>query len=110
LPVETRISQPASAVSMAGASLSTARPGERRDVDARRPGDAGQLAVDLLGELRSPVLVDQVPLVEGEHEGAAGLHDHGDHALVLLADRLAGVEQHDRDLGGVDGACVRSEE
>ena len=74
------------------------------DVDPDRPRDAPQFPLDLLVEEVAAVVVDEVPLVEGEDEGPAGLGDHRQHALVLLADRLAGVDQHDGDLGRLDGA------
>ena len=76
--------------------------GQRRDVDARRPGHPGEVAVDLALEQQPAVLVEQVPLVEGEDERPAGVDDLADHPLVLLGDRLAGVEQDDGHLGGLD--------
>ena len=74
------------------------------DVDADGPGDALEFAVDLLVEVEPAVGVDQVPLVEGDDQRAAGLDDLGEDALVLFADDLAGVQQDDGDLGGLDGA------
>src|SRR3712207_8150914 len=53
---------------------------------------------------RSAVLVDEVPLVEGDDQRAAGFDDGGEDALVLFADDVAGVEEDDGDLGGFDGA------
>ena len=38
------------------------------------------------------------------HQRPAGLDHHRQDPLVLLADRLGGVEQHDRDLGRLDRA------
>src|SRR5690625_1986793 len=74
----------------------------RGDVDARRPLHADQFAVDLLVEVVAPFAVDEVPLVEGDDERTTRLGHRGDDAGVLLGDRLARIDQYDRDLGTVD--------
>ncbi len=79
--------------------------GEGRDVDARGPGDLRELRLDLALQVVAALLVEGVPLVERDDEGAPGLHRHGDDALVLDADGLAGVDQDDGDLGLLHGGC-----
>ncbi len=69
------------------------------DVDARRPGDLHELALDLALEVVAALLVEQVPLVVGDDQGATGVDDLLDDPDVLLGDRLFGVDEHDRDLG-----------
>ena len=44
-----------------------------RDVHPRRPLDAGEVARDLALEQLAAILVEQIPLVERDHERAAGL-------------------------------------
>jgi hypothetical protein len=58
------------------------------DVDPGRPLHLHQLALDLAVEVVAALLVDQVPLVERDHQGAAGLAHGLDDALVLLGDGL----------------------
>ncbi len=70
----------------------------RGDVDARRPGDVGEILFDLPLQVAAAIVVEQVPLVEGEHECAARLEHEVDDANILLADHLADVEHDDRDL------------
>jgi hypothetical protein len=70
-----------------------------RDVDPRRPRHPYEVALDLPVEVVAAVLVDEIPLVEGEHQRAAGLDHHRDDPEVLLGQRLAGVDEDDRDLG-----------
>ena len=78
-------------------------PGAGGDVDPRRPLHLDELALHLALEVVLALLVDEVPLVEGDHEGPAGLPDGLEDAHVLLGDRLVGVEHQHRDLGPVDG-------
>src|SRR3712207_8498985 len=47
-------------------------------------------------QLQAAVLVEDVPLVEGDDQRAAGLDHLGDDPLVLLADHLVGGQQDDR--------------
>ena len=63
-----------------------------------------QLAVDLVVQLVAAFFVDQVPLVERQHQRSPGLDDHGQHPLILLGQRHRTVDQHDDHLGGVDRA------
>ncbi len=77
--------------------------GARRDVDPGRPRDLGQLGLDLALQVVAALLVERVPLVEGEDDRAARLDGHGDDALVLHRDVLGGVDQDDRDLRLLDG-------
>ena len=55
--------------------------------------------LDLALEVVAALLVEEVPLVVGDDQGAAGVDDLLDDADVLLGDRLGGVDEHDRDLG-----------
>ena len=66
------------------------------DVDPRRPLHPDELALDLLVEVVAPLLVDEVPLVEGDDERAAALLDRGDDPLVLLGQRLRAVDDRAR--------------
>ena len=77
--------------------------GARRDVDPRRPRHLDEVPLDLALEVEPALLVEQVPLVVGDDQGPAGLDHHRDDAGVLLGQRLAGVDQHDGDLGPVQG-------
>lgn len=86
-----------------GGELGDGATGGRGDVDPRRPLHPTQVAVDLAGDLEPAVLVDEVPLVERDHQRPPGFDDLGDDALVLFADGLGGVQQHDGDLGGLHG-------
>ena len=63
-----------------------------------------QFPVDLAAEVIAAVLVDEVPLVERQHQRPARLDHHRQHPLVLLGQQLRGVDQHDDHLGGVDCA------
>ena len=76
--------------------------GARGDVDPRRPLHLHQLALDLAVEVVAALLVDQVPLVERDHQRPPGLADGLHDPLVLLGDRLRAVEHQDGDLGAVD--------
>ena len=80
----TRVSQAASAVSRAGTSWSMRRPVSAETLTRGAQVTRTELAVDLPLQVVAPVLVDQVPLVEGEHQRPAGLDHHRDDALVLL--------------------------
>ena len=75
--------------------------GARRDVDPRRPRHLHEVALDLALEVEAALLVEQVPLVVGDDQRAAGLDDHRDDAGVLLGQRLARVDQDDGHLGPV---------
>ncbi len=79
-------------------------PGGGRDVHPGRPARCVQLPVELAVEELAPVLVHQIPLVAGQHQRPACLDDHADDPQVLLGERLAGVDQDDRDLGPVQRA------
>ena len=74
------------------------------DVHPLRPLHLRQRQVDLAVQQVAPVLVDQVPLVERQHQRPAGLDHHRQHPLVLLGQRLRRVDQDDDHLGGVDRA------
>ncbi len=77
--------------------------GERRDVHPGRPRDLLHLGLDLALEVVAALLVELVPLVVRDHDGAARLDGHRDDALVLDADGLGGVDQDHRDLRLLDG-------
>ena len=72
-PVGIRVSHDSSAVRSAGASFGDGPPGQRGDVDPLRPLHADQVAFDLALERQPPVLVDEVPLVERQHQRPPGL-------------------------------------
>ena len=73
------------------------------DVDPRGPLHADQVALDLAVEVVAALLVDEVPLVERDHQRAAGLGHRGDDPQVLLGDRLRAVHDHHAHLGALDG-------
>ena len=50
------------------------------------------------------VIVEQVPLVEQHHDGAAALDGQAHDLLVLLGDAHGGVDDEQRHVGAVDGA------
>ena len=102
-PVGTRVSHESSASSSAGTSRSRCRPVQRGQVHPRRPLDLHELPLDLALEVVAALLVEQVPLVVGHDERAAGVDDLLDDPDVLLGDRLLGVDEDDRDLGLLQG-------
>ena len=59
--------------------------------------------LDLALQVVAALLVEVVPLVERDDHGPARLDGHSDDALVLHADGLGRVDQHDRDLGLLHG-------
>ena len=71
----------------------------RRDVDPRRPLHLHEVHLELALEVAAALLVDEVPLVVREHDGAAGVDDHLDDPGVLLGQRLPRVQQDDGHLG-----------
>ena len=78
---------------------------ERRDRDERdvaqvEPGgELGELLADLLEAVR--VVVDEVHLVDADHEvGHAEQRHQQAVAAGLLDDAVAGVDEHDRQVGG----------
>ena len=75
------------------------------DIHTRHPWQVAQVLIDLAVQVVAAVLVHQVPLVEGDDEGLAGLQDHVEDALVLLGDFLGGVDKHDAHLRRVDDAA-----
>ncbi len=71
----------------------------------------GEVLLDLALQVAAAVVVEQVPLVEREHEGAPGLEHEFDDAQVLGRQRFGDVEHDDRDLGALDAlveAGIRS--
>src|SRR5690606_36911651 len=64
-----------------------------------------ELEIQFAVEFPAAVLIHEVPLVERDDQGLAGIGDHGQHALVLFGDRLGGGDEQDADLGGVDDAA-----
>ncbi len=89
LPVGMRVSQRLERRLERGHELLEVPAGARRDVHARRPGDVREVLLDLALEVAAALVVEQVPLVEREHERAPRLEHQVDDAHVLLADRLA---------------------
>ncbi len=79
------------------------RPGARRDVGPGRPRHLDELLLDLALEVVAALLVEGVPLVVGDDEGAARVDDLLHDADVLLGDRLLGVDEHDGHLGLLEG-------
>ncbi len=75
--------------------------GARGDVDPRSPLHLDQLALVLPLEVVATLVVDEVPLVERDHQRAARLADGLDDPHVLLGDRLAAVDHEDRHLGAL---------
>ena len=59
------------------------------DVDPRRPLHPDELALDLALQVVAALLVDQVPLVEGDHQRAAGL---GDRVMIRVSCSESGCE------------------
>lgn len=49
------------------------------------------------------VVVEQIPLVEQHHDGAAALDGQAHDLLVLLGDAYGGVDDEQRHVGAVDG-------
>src|SRR5690606_30866677 len=66
------------------------------------PGHLYELSLDLAVEIVAALLVDEVPLVEGDDQRAPCLGDRADDAGVLLGQRHAAVDDDDRDLGPID--------
>ena len=78
-------------------------PGLGGQVDARRPLDLNELALELVLDLPLALLVHQVPLVRHDDEGAARVDDLLDDAHVLLGQGSGAVDEHQRNLGLLDG-------
>ena len=76
--------------------------GPRGDVDPRRPLHLDEVALDLAVEVVAPLLVDEVPLVERDHQRPARLAHRLDDPQVLLGDRLRAVDDEHRHLGALD--------
>ena len=57
-----------------------------------------QIPVDLTLEIAPPIVIHQVPLVVGDHQGTSGFHHQRQYPGVLLADRLSGIHEDDRHL------------
>src|SRR3569833_3275088 len=62
----------------------------------------GQAAIDLALHALTLLLREAVPLVDGDHHGAAALHHHAREAHVLVVHALGGVHHHDHHVRGVD--------
>ena len=102
-PVGTRVSQPASAVSIAGTSFSMWRPVRAETLTRGAHWTWTRSRLDLPLQVEAALLVELVPLVVRDDAGAAGVDDHRHDPGVLHRERLAGVDQHDRDLGLLQG-------
>ena len=76
--------------------------GLRGQVDARRPLDLNQLALELVLDLLLTVLVDEIPLVGDDDERAARVDDLLDDTHVLLGQRRRTVDEDEGDLGLLD--------
>ena len=87
-PVGTRVSHDSSAVSIAGTSRSMCRPVRAETLTRGAHGTCTSSLLDLALEVVAALLVDEVPLVVGDDERAAGVDDLLDDADVLLGDRL----------------------
>ena len=59
----------------APASFSTARPVFDEMLTRGAQGTRASSRLDLAVELLAAILVDQIPLVEGDHEGPSGIDD-----------------------------------
>ena len=72
---------------------------EREVVDVELAGEVGELVADLLEALL--VVVDEVHLVDAQHE-VRHLQQRRDHRVParLLEHALAGVDEHEREVGG----------
>ena len=72
---------------------------EREVVDVELAGELGELGADLVEALL--VVVDEVHLVDAEHE-VLHLQQRRDHRVAarLLEHALAGVDEHEREVGG----------
>ena len=88
--------------SSAGTSRSTCQPVFAEMLTRGAQRAVVQLAVDLPVQELPAVLVDQVPLVVGDDQRAASVDHHRDDPQVLLGQRLAGVDEHDRHLGSLE--------
>src|SRR5680860_75450 len=71
-------------------------------VDPRRPLHLHEVALDLAIEVVAALLVDQVPLVERDHQRATGVTHGLDDSHVLFGDRLRAVDDQHGDLGALD--------
>ena len=78
-------------------------PGPGRQVDARGPLYLHEVPLQLAAERALALLVDQVPLVRDDHQGAPGVDDLLDDAHVLLGEGLGAVDEDQGDLGLLDG-------
>jgi hypothetical protein len=68
-------------------------PGLGGVVDSRRPLQLRQLQIDLAVEQIAAILVDQISLVERQHQGTASVDRHRQHPLILFGQRLRGVDE-----------------
>ena len=85
--------------------LLDAAAGQGRDAQVLGPGSHNaQTAVDgLHAGLALTVVVEQIPLVEQHHDGAAALDGKTHDLLVLLSDAHGGIDDEQRHVGAVDG-------
>ena len=86
--------------------LLDAAAGQGRNAQVLGPGSHNaQTAVDgLHAGLALAIVVEQVPLVEQHHDGAAALDGQAHDLLVLLGNAHGGVDDEQRHVGTVDGA------
>ena len=89
-----------------GPDLLDAAAGEGRDAQVLGPGshDAQSALDGLHAGLALAVVVEQVPLVEQHHDGAAALDGESHDLLVLLGNTHGGVDDEQCHVSSVDGA------
>ena len=81
--------------------------GHGRDVDPGNPRGKRKALLDGLNDLVALLLgLDQVPLVDKDHHGAAAVHGHVGDLLVLLGHAHGGVDHQKADVRAVD--CLQA--
>ena len=83
---------------------------QRGGEDDRRPWHELEGFLSLLDELahRLVVLLDQVPLVDDEHDPFLGFSDVSGHMLILRRERLGRIQHQNGDVAALDRSEERS--
>ena len=62
-----------------------------------------ELEFELTADVFALLVGDSVPFVDGDQQRPAALQCEPEHARILLADAVVGIDHEDDDMGGVDG-------
>ena len=77
--------------------------GQRRDPKDRRTAEEAEFAFDVVTNFLTLFGVEQLPLVQQDHDRAAGCINALREPLILVGDTDRGVDDEERNIGLVDG-------